>query len=63
MNGFGAWMQDEEFSVRIPVEELSCRPCTIFGKGECRRGDFACMNMLTPERVLEVIRRKGLLNI
>jgi ADP-heptose:LPS heptosyltransferase len=53
--GFGAWMQPEEFSVRIPVEELTCRPCTVFGKGECRRGDFACMNWLTPESVLKRI--------
>jgi ADP-heptose:LPS heptosyltransferase len=51
LNGFGAWKQPDEYSVRIPVEELICRPCTIFGKGECRRGDFACMNWLTPEMV------------
>jgi ADP-heptose:LPS heptosyltransferase len=51
LTGFGAWMQPENFSVRIPVEELTCRPCTIYGKGECRRGDLACMNWLTPEIV------------
>jgi ADP-heptose:LPS heptosyltransferase len=50
-NGFGAWMQPDEYSIRIPVTELTCRPCTIFGKGECKRGDFACMNWLTPEMV------------
>ncbi len=53
--GFGAWMQPEEYSVRIPVDELSCRPCTVFGKGECRRGDFACMNWLTPDSVFKKI--------
>lgn len=51
--GFGAWNQPDEYSIRIPVEELTCRPCTIYGKGTCRRGDFACMNRLTPEMVFE----------
>jgi ADP-heptose:LPS heptosyltransferase len=53
--GFGAWMEDDSLSVRIPVEELTCRPCTIYGKGKCRRGDFACMNWLTPEIVFDHI--------
>lgn len=51
--GFGAWMQPENFSVSIPFDELSCRPCTTYGKGECARGDFACMNWLTPEMVFK----------
>jgi len=51
LNGFGAWKQPDEYSLRIPVTELTCRPCTIFGKGECKRGDFACMNWLTPEMI------------
>jgi ADP-heptose:LPS heptosyltransferase len=55
ITGFGAWQQPDEFAIRIPVEELTCRPCTIYGKGKCRRGDFACMNRLTPERVYERI--------
>lgn len=50
MAGFGAWMQPDSFSIRIPVEELDCRPCTIYGKGETRNG-FACMKRLTPEIV------------
>ena len=49
--GFGAWNQPDENSIRIPVEELTCRPCTIYGKGSCRRKDHACMNWLTPEKV------------
>jgi ADP-heptose:LPS heptosyltransferase len=53
VTGFGAWQQPEEYAIRIPVKELSCRPCTIYGKGKCRRGDFACMNWLTPEKVFE----------
>ena len=53
LTGFGAWQQPKDFSVRIPVEELTCRPCTVFGKGKCRRGDFACMMWLKPEKVYE----------
>lgn len=53
VTGFGAWQQPEDFAVRIPADELTCRPCTVFGKGKCRRGDFACMMWLTPERVYD----------
>ncbi len=55
ITGFGAWQQPEEYSIRIPADELTCRPCTVYGKGKCRRGDFACMNWLTPEKVYEKI--------
>jgi ADP-heptose:LPS heptosyltransferase len=55
--GFSAWMQPDNFSIRIPVEDLTCRPCTIYGKGECKRGDFACMNWLTPEIVYKKIEK------
>jgi ADP-heptose:LPS heptosyltransferase len=51
LSGFGAWMQPDDYSISIPVGDLSCQPCTTFGKGDCRRGDLACMNWLTPEMV------------
>ena len=57
LSGFSAWMQPDNFSIRIPVEELTCRPCTTYGKGECKRGDFACMNWLTPEIVFKKIEK------
>ena len=57
LSGFSAWMQPDSFSIRIPVEDLTCRPCTIYGKGECGRGDFACMNWLTPEKVYKRIEK------
>jgi ADP-heptose:LPS heptosyltransferase len=49
--GFGAWMQPAEYSVSIPVDQLACRPCTVYGAGKCWRGDHACMVWLTPEMV------------
>jgi hypothetical protein len=57
ISGFGAWMQPEMHFVRIPAEDLPCRPCTIYGKGECRRGDFACMKWLTPEMVFSKVEK------
>jgi ADP-heptose:LPS heptosyltransferase len=57
LGGFSAWMQPDSFSIRIPVGDLTCRPCTIYGKGECKRGDFACMNWLTPEIVFQKIEK------
>lgn len=57
--GFGPYNSPEENIIQIPVENLTCRPCTIYGKGECRRGDFACMNLIAPARVFE--RMKSIL--
>jgi ADP-heptose:LPS heptosyltransferase len=61
LNGFGAWMQPEDYSISIPIVDLDCRPCTIFGKGTCRRGDLACMKWLTPEMVFNKIDSLGIL--
>jgi ADP-heptose:LPS heptosyltransferase len=57
LSGFWPWMQPDEYSVSISADELTCRPCTTYGKGECRRGDFACMIRLTPEMVFNKICR------
>jgi ADP-heptose:LPS heptosyltransferase len=59
--GFGAWQQPEEYSISIPNDQLTCHPCTVFGTGECRRGDLACMNWLTPEIVFKRINRLNIL--
>jgi ADP-heptose:LPS heptosyltransferase len=53
--GFSPWKQPEEQSVQISVDELPCRPCTIYGKGVCRRGDFACMERISFDLVLKAI--------
>ena len=51
MTGFSAWQQPDNYSIRTPIEELECRPCTVYGKGKCKRGDLTCMNRLTPDIV------------
>ena len=61
MAGFGPWMQPDSHSIRIQVEELDCRPCTIYGKGKTRN-DFACMRRLTPGIVFARMKSQGVLN-
>jgi len=53
LTGFGAWMQPDKYLVRIPFDQLTCRPCTVYGKGKCKRNDLACMMWLTPEMVFQ----------
>lgn len=54
--GFGPLNQPTENVIQIPVSDLECRPCTIYGKGFCYRGDFACMNRIDPETIYRRIK-------
>ncbi|EDM38530.1 heptosyltransferase [Pedobacter sp. BAL39] len=38
--------------------DLYCRPCSVYGNVPCYRGDFACMNQLTEEIVVEKVLNK-----
>ncbi|CAI9430110.1 Lipopolysaccharide core biosynthesis protein [Candidatus Ornithobacterium hominis] len=40
--GYGQSMKDV-----VQLENLSCRPCSVFGNKTCWRGDLACMNELS----------------
>lgn len=54
--GFAPFMQNNENSVlQISREELPCRPCSVYGKETCLRDDFACLNGITPETVVNKI--------
>lgn len=59
--GFGPVNQPDEYMMQIPETELTCRPCTIYGTGICRRGDHACMNWQTPQVVLNKLIKLGLI--
>ncbi len=52
--GFLGWQQSEDDCVQLP---LPCRPCSVFGKKPCRRGDFACMNGIEEERIVSLLYR------
>ena len=42
-----------ERSIAIGLRDLSCRPCGEHGDDTCPEGNFACMEQLRPETVLE----------
>lgn len=48
--GFLGWGQRMEDCVQV---DLPCRPCSIYGNKPCHRGDFACMNGITPEMIVK----------
>ena len=48
--GFMGWQQKEENAVQV---DLPCRPCSIYGKKKCHRGDYACLNEITPDMIVE----------
>lgn len=48
--GFMGWGQTQDNAVQIP---LDCRPCSIFGQKKCLRGDYACMNRIAPDAIVE----------
>ena len=48
--GFMGWGQTEDNAVQL---DMDCRPCSIYGQKACKRGDYACMNNIRPERIVE----------
>lgn len=50
--GFMGWNQQISNAVQV---DLPCRPCSVFGNKPCLRGDFACMNTIQPETILQKI--------
>ena len=50
--GFLGWGQSTDNIVQI---DLECRPCSIYGQKPCRRGDYACMNGIAPETIVDKI--------
>lgn len=48
--GFYGYNQNPLNAVQV---NLSCRPCSVFGKEPCWRGDNACMKQITPEMIID----------
>ncbi|GIV36540.1 MAG: heptosyltransferase [Cyclobacteriaceae bacterium] len=56
--GFAPLGQEADGVVQISRKELPCRPCSVYGKETCHRGDYACLTRITTETVAErVIQR------
>ena len=54
MAGFLGYGQSEQDCAQIP---LDCRPCSIYGKKECRFGDYRCLARISPDAILSLIDR------
>ncbi len=50
--GFYGWNQNPKFALQI---NLPCRPCSIYGNKPCFRKDYACLNLITPNDVVNKI--------
>jgi len=48
--GFMGWSQKKSDCIQL---DLPCRPCSVYGNKACLRGDYACMNGITPEQIIE----------
>lgn len=48
--GFMGWKQKAEDCIQL---DLPCRPCSVYGNKPCLRGDYACMNGIAPEQIIE----------
>ncbi|MCH8546797.1 MAG: glycosyltransferase family 9 protein [Cryomorphaceae bacterium] len=42
--------------VEISTDELTCRPCSVFGNKPCWRGDLACLHRIKAEDVVEAFK-------
>ncbi|MCG2793732.1 MAG: glycosyltransferase family 9 protein [Weeksellaceae bacterium] len=49
--GFLGYGQSEADVVH--VKDLSCRPCSVFGDKPCFRGDYACLNELNIQKIID----------
>lgn len=50
--GFMGWGQSMDNTVQL---DLPCRPCSIFGNKPCLRGDYACLEGLKAEMIMNKI--------
>ena len=48
--GFLGWNQNPNDCVQL---DLPCRPCSVYGNKPCIRGDYACLNGITPSQIIE----------
>lgn len=51
--GFLGFGQSEDDVVQ--VKDLTCRPCSVFGDKECYRGDWACLEELNIQKIVQAI--------
>ena len=52
--GFTAWNQSDDTILQIPMD---CRPCSIYGKKPCTRGNYPCLTQITPQAIIDKARQ------
>lgn len=50
--GFIGWHEANNTLIQT---DLKCRPCSVFGKRSCRRGDYACLTGIEPSRIVSAV--------
>lgn len=53
--GFGPLNDNEKYIVEVPAEDLNCRPCSVYGNKSCYRGDWVCLEQITPQKVADML--------
>ena len=53
--GFYGFRQDPADAVQL---DMVCRPCSIFGNKPCARGDYHCLNGISPQLIISRIDAK-----
>ena len=48
--GFMGWRQPAANAIQL---DMDCRPCSIYGQKPCMRGDYACLNNIKPETIVD----------
>ncbi len=56
--GFGPYNYSNGSIIQVSREELPCRPCSVYGKEKCFRGDFACLTRIHPEAVADHVLKR-----
>lgn len=41
----------------VQIDDLDCRPCSVYGHKACYRKDYACLRMITAEMILGKIKQ------
>lgn len=52
--GFMGWNQPLTNAIQL---DLPCRPCSIFGNKPCLRKDYACLQNITPEQIVNKLKQ------
>lgn len=52
--GFAGWNQSAANTIQT---DLPCRPCSLSGEKRCHRKDYACLQGITPETVIEHLHK------